>query len=428
MMFVVRIGFLLLGLTGISFAQGQVITREDALRIIQNSAIVQAAKARLDAAKALLSPFPISVTGALVGGYGFRGSSTTTATGDFQGGINITASFPGIFSDASDTRLKAERNFERAQVQLRATQNRASLRALQLWHYLKNTEKKQQIAGKTLELSQLEDKIAEERLLSGAINRYDRDIIKQRLLESEFNLRLANETFSYAAKQLSVELNVPVTKPSPVLWQMLRLPTKTINIDWREDVTEARLAWLEANLELERVRRAIAPTVNLTTGITGSAGSAQVTVNSNLGVTANYQFTTTVTAPTTTNWSVGLSISIPLNSAPLTQLDSLTQQVNISKIALEQTLRNAQFDVEIQLAQVGNKQSLLDFAQNRERNSLLKLEAQKQRFELGLSSRLDVLRGELDLLNAELEILSAQSEVDQSILVAYQTSANLYQS
>lgn len=405
------------GFSSFGFAQG-VLTRDDAIKAAENVPGVIAARARLSAAEAQIAAAQLPISGNVTGGYTFAGSNPAPPPGTDLGGWNVGAnlSFAGLRGEANDARVNALLNLERAKRGLVAARLKAQKAAVNLWHGLRRAESGLVFAKRNLEFSELQDRAADARFKAGAISVSDREIATSSLESARLDALRAESRLESARAQLAVNLGLTPERTSND-WKALTVPSGDGNPEAREDVFEARAAVVTAGLELDRVWRGILPTANLDGRLSGTAGTVQAGVNSNLGLNAGFTYPNSLGSGTTgTSWSVSISATIPITPAQWGQVGPAEENLRAAQAALDAALRSARADVQARRAAVPLSVRALELSQKALDTARANLDRAKTRVASGVIAAIDVTRAELDVLRAQDAVLNAQFDLDTTAL------------
>jgi outer membrane protein len=416
-----------LGFSGLGFAQGiltqdlvqGVLTRDDAVKAAENLPGVIAARARLSAAEAQMAAAQLPISGNVTGGYTFAGSSPAPPPGTELGGWNLSAnlSFAGLRGEANDARVNAILGLERARRGLVAARLKAQKTAVNLWHGLRRAESGVVLARRNLDFSELQDRAADARFKAGAISVSDRETVMVSLENARLDALRAESRLESARVQLAVNLGLTPERTSND-WKALTAPDGDGHPEAREDVFEARAAVVTAGLELDRVWRGILPTANLDGRLSGTAGTVQAGLNSNLGLNAGFTYPNSFGSSTTTgtSWSVSISATIPITPAQWGQVGPAEQNLRAAQAALDAALKSARADVQARRAAVPLALRALEWSQKALDVARANLDRAKTRAASGVIAAIDVTRAELDVLRAQDAVLSAQYDLDTIVL------------
>jgi outer membrane protein TolC len=397
------------------------ITRSQALEAARNSASVLAAQARVAASEAQASAAGLPISGSANAGYAWNGvdpkpPGRDAVKGDWTYGVQV--SYAGLFGEAGANRVTTGLNVERARRAALTARGRAGKNAVALWHGLRRAEAGVSSAIAARELAELQDKASEARLNAGAINAGDRETARVSLETAKLDEARANARLDGVRLQLEAVLGLRGS--SAPEWSPLPLPPEAVNIEAREDLFEARAALVQADLDLNRGRQALFPKLNLDGGITGSSGSLNGQVNSDLAASASFSSPTPGLNLDSTSWKFGVSVVIPIEPGKISALGALEVSVNAARSSLEAAILAAKADVAAKRSALVLARSGLTLSQRNLDLSTQNLERAKQRLAAGVLSSLDVKRAESELGKAREGLYTAQAELDNATLEVFE--------
>ncbi len=397
------------------------LTRTQALEAVRSSASVLAAQARVAASEAQASAAGLPISGSANAGYAWNGvdpkpPGRDAIKGDWTYGLQI--SYAGLFGEAGANRVTAGLNVERARRVALAARGRAGKNAVSLWHGLRRAEIGLLSAITARELAELQDKASESRLNAGAINAGDRETARISLETAKLDEARANTRLEGARLQLEAVLGL--NGPSAPEWSTLPAPPEAVNLEAREDLFEARAVLVQADLDLNRGRQALFPKLNLDGGISGSSGSLNGQVNSDLAASVSFVSPTPGLGTDSTSWKFGVSLVIPLEPGKIGALGALEISVNAARSSLQAAILAAKADVAAKRAALVLSRSGLTLSQRNLDLSTQNLERAKQRLAAGVLSSLDVKRAESELGKAREGLYAAQAELDNATLEVYE--------
>jgi outer membrane protein TolC len=412
------VGFLLA--STVVLAQG-VLTRSRALEAAKSSAGVLAAQARVAASEAQASAAGLPISGSANAGYAWNGIDPVppgrdAVKGDWTYGLQV--SYAGLFGEAGANRITTGLGVERARRAALAARGRASKNAVALWHGLRRAELGLVSAQTARELAELQDRASDARLNAGAINTGERETARIGLETARFDE--ARATSKLEAASLQLEAILGLRGPSAAEWVALPAPPEAANLEAREDVFEARAALVQADLDLNRGRQALFPKLNLDGGITGSSGSLNGQVNSDLAASVSFASPTPGLSTDSTSWKFGVSVVIPLEPGKISALGALEISVNAARSSLQASILAAKADVAAKRGALILARSGLVLSERNLQLSNQNLERAKQRLAAGVLSSLDVKRAESELTKAREGLYSAQAELDNATLEVFE--------
>lgn len=408
------------------------LSRDQVLKASLETASVLVAQARVNAAEAqaLIANIPISGSASL--GYGWTGVDPKPATGDAIKGdwtYGAQINFAGVFGEASTSRVQAGVNLERSRLGLLGAVLKANKSAITLWHGLRKAEASLETANGARALAELQDKAAESRLQSGAINQGERETTRIALQSAQLEGARAQNRLEAAQSQL--EILFGLTGVTAGSWQALPVPPAAANLERREDLFEARAALAGAQLDLARAQRAVLPTLNLDAGLQGAAGGLGLKLNSDLaaGVSYNSPSSNTTGLPSGlssglssggTSWNLGLSLNIPLDPAKIVAWPALEKAVQAAQVSLEASIKATKADASSKRSALLLSQKGLKLGEQQLELAKQNLDRGQQRFAAGLVAALEVKRAELEVLKARDGLLTAQADLDSSVLDVFE--------
>ena len=408
----------------VSVASAQNAARTDALKAATQSAGVIAAQARVAAAEAQATAAGLPISGSVNAGYGFSGSDpappgSNAVRGDWQAGL--TLNFAGLYGEANDNKVNAGIGLERAKRGLLAARNRASKNALALWHGVRRAESTLELARQAKAANEQADRAAETRFQAGAINASDRERARAALENAVLDEIRAQSRLESAKLQLEAAFGLKAAGIQGG-WTPLPAPRSDANIEAREDVFEARAALLSAELDLDKARRAILPTLNLDGSLTGASGSLTGSLNNFLAGGLTYTYPNSGGSGSTA-WSVGLNVRLPLDPSKLTAFGALEASVRAAKASLEASLAAAKADVTAKRAALTLANQGLELANKQLELERASLERTKVRASNGLVTALDVKRAEVEVTRALDAQVAAQAEADNAAVELFEALA-----
>ncbi len=407
---------------GFALAQIVATARNQALEYAKTTPAVEVATAKVNSSEQQLNAARVPISGSASGSYNTNSSNTALNNG-FSGSLNLN--YSGLFGEGAETRSNAEIAYNRAVVGLQFAKIRAQAKSLKLWHALRRAQSGLTVSQQALEVASLEDKQAQQRFDAGSINATERQTIANRLQNVQFDLQRATNTLESARTQASLEWDKDVTSAS-LEWSVLPAPN-TSNLEKelgrREDVFEARAAWVSAGVSLEQARQKILPTVSVSGGVSGAAGNANLTVNNNLNSSFNLNLVNTANAPT--NWNFGVTVTLPINPSGITQLQPLEIQLENSRKALEAVTSAARADVNAKLQSYRSELQNYKLSLETQKSANKNLDSQLERQRLGTAGVLEVARANLEVAKATDTIFAAQNSLDTATSEAFESLASL---
>ncbi len=403
------------------FAQG--LSRNDVIQAAEQSAVVKAARARLNLAQSQATAAGVPISASLGGGYSLSGSSPDTtglvSTNDAWK-ISLNLSFAGLFGIALETRMLADINFERAKRAFNAAQLKATRNAIALWHTARHGFLALELANTSLQTAKLVEQAAETRFQAGGISINGRE--NASLAVERADLEVQKAKLFLQSAQLQLEINFAL-KSEAVLdhWQALPDTAGITQLEWREDVFEAQSALTTAEFERSKTNQAVLPSAKLEAGISGSSGTLSLSVNQNLASNLNYSFSNTPSS--STEFSVGISISVPLDLGAWNALEPVTNNVTVAQNNLALVVSSAKADIVARRAALGLSHSSLELANHTQEFNQKQLERTKTRFNAGLITPLELQKTELEVLKGRLDVFDAQAELDLSVMDVHQATA-----
>jgi outer membrane protein TolC len=397
------------------------VTRAKALEASRSSASVLAAQARVAASEAQASAAGLPVSGSANAGYAWNGIDSVPAgrdavKGDWTYGLQV--SYAGLFGEAGANRVSTGLGVERARRAALAARGRASKNAVALWHGLRRAELGLVSAQVARELAELQDRASEARLNAGAINASERETARIGLETARFDEVRATSRLEAASLQLEAILGL--RGQSAPEWTVLPAAPEAANLEAREDVFEARAALVQADLDLNRGRQALFPKLNLDGGITGSSGSLNGQVNSDLAASVSFASPTPGLNVDSTSWKFGVSLVIPLEPGKIGALGALETSLNAARSSLQASILAAKADVAAKRGVLVLARSGLVLSERNLQLSTQNLERAKQRLAAGVLSSLDLKRSESELAKAREGLYTAQAELDNATLEVFE--------
>ncbi len=407
---------------GFALAQVAATARSQALEYAKTTPAVEVANAKVGSSEQQLNAARVPISGSASGSYNINSSNIATSNG-LSGSLNLN--YSGLFGEGAEIRSNAEIAYNRAVVGLQFAKIRSQAKSLKLWHALRRAQSALTVAQQALEVATLEDKQARQRLDAGSINITERQTAANRLQNAQFDLQRATNSLESARTQASLEWDRDVTSAS-LEWSILPAPN-TGNIEKqlkdREDVFEARAAWIAAGVSLEQARQKLLPTVSVTGGVSGSAGNANLTVNNNLNSSFTLNLASTANAPT--NWSVGVTVTLPINPSGITQLQPLERQLENSRKALEAITRAARADVNARLQSYRTELQNYKLSLETQKSASKNLDSQLERQRLGTAGVLEIARANLEVARANETVFAAQNSLDTATSETFESLASL---
>jgi outer membrane protein TolC len=407
---------------GLVMAQVAATTRNQALEYANTTPAVEVANAKVASSEQQLNAARVPISGSASGSYNTNSSSTSLNNG-FSGSLNLN--YSGLFGEGAEIRSNAEIAYSRAVIGLQFAKIRSQAKSIKLWYALRRAQSGLTVAQQSLEVATLEDKQAQQRLEAGSINTTERQTIANRLQNAQFDLQRATNTLESARTQASLEWDKDVTSAS-LEWSVLPAPN-TGNLEkqlgQREEVFEARAAWIAAGVSLEQARQKLLPTVSVTGGVSGSAGNANLTVNNNLN--SSFTLNLASTANTPTNWNVGVTVTLPINPSGITQLQPLERQLENARRALEATTRAARADVNARLQSYRTELQNYKLSLETQKSASKNLDTQLERQRLGTAGVLEIARANLEVARATDTVFAAQNSLDTATSEAFESLASL---
>jgi outer membrane protein TolC len=406
----------------VGFAQSTP-TREQAVQASLETAPVLVAKARVSVAEAQALAANIPISGAVNLGYSWTGTDPRPSVGEATKGdwsYGAQVNFAGLFGEANNTRVMAQIGLERAQLGLSATVLRANRNAINLWHGVRRAKANLEASQIAREIAVLQDKEAELRLQSGAINITERETTHIELETAMLEEQRSKGRLETLQNQLGTLIASGGETAVTAGWQALAGPPESVSFDHREDVFEARAALISSQLDLQRVQRAVLPTLNVDIGIQGSSGGLGLKLNSDLAVGLSYSNPNTNLPSGTTTWNFGLGVRIPVDPIKLQALSTLEQTVMAAQASLKANLLVAKADISAKRAALELTRTALKLSERQLELATQQLEYTKKRVNEGIRPAVELRRSELLTLRARNAVLTAQADVDAAIIDVFE--------
>jgi outer membrane protein TolC len=405
----------------ISLAFAAPVSRANLMLLAERSASVEVARARLASAEVSASAAGLGLSGSLSGSAAVNGT-TPNPNYSYPWDIQFNIRFAGVWGEAQDARVQAGLSLERAKRGLVAARVRAVSNAVILWHGLRRGLATLETARLNLELAILEDRAAEAKFRAGGISLSDRERVGLALDIAGLEVSRAEIRVDGVRLQLEALFGLRDTTISSG-WTVLPEPSVTdLQLEAREDVFEARAAFVSADLQRNQAGREVLPTLNLEASLRGSAGALNLSVNQYLALSVGYSYPVILPVGTT-SFSIGLSLRIPLDPFKFSFLGTSTQQLSAAQRALETALATARADVSSKRMAIALTRSNLQLTKRSAEFANRQLEYIRKKAEAGSASVLEVKRAELDTLKANSQILDAQADLDSALLELYNALA-----
>jgi outer membrane protein TolC len=397
-----------------SFAEAQtVVSRADLMRLALRSTSVEVAQARVLSAE--LQNSSVGISGDATGSASVTG--VVPNSGDsvlsYPWTLQFNLRFAGIWGEASEARVQASLNLERAKHGLVAAQMRSLGQALNLWHGLRRGLMNLRVAQMAFQLAGLEAEAAEVRLKSGAISLAERERLALALEFAQLEVARAETRLSGVRLQLEAlfGLRNPVALDD---WQMLPESLDS-QFKSREDVFEAQAVVVLAKLQQDAAQRKFLPTLNLEASVRGNAGLLSLNANQFLALGVSYSYPVGVLVGVSTVFSVGISLSIPIQPLAFSGFEIALSSVSTAQKSLEITLALAKAEVVSKRLGLALVRSGFDFALRSSEFAERQFERVQVRVAVGLVSVLDLKRSELDVLKSKLQVFDAQADLDVAV-------------
>jgi outer membrane protein TolC len=410
--------FLLFGVGGLAPAQAQtLLSRVAILRLSEKSASVEAAAARVKSAEVQAQAAGLPITGTVAVSSGVAGvvPNLGETVYSYPISLQLNLHFAGVWGQAAQTRTQASITLERARRGLLVARLRAQSQALNLWHNLRVSLANFEMVQLALTIAKQEDQAAQTRFVSGGISIAERERAGLALEVAQLNLTRAEVQLSGARLQL--ELLFGLREALPEAWTPIRERVFHVaQLENREDVFEARVAVGSAELERSSAQQSILPILNLDLAARGSAGALTLGVNQNLAVSLGYAYPYTSPLGVSSSFSVGVSLSIPLQPLGFGVFAATNRQLSAAQSGVQVAFQLAQADATAKQANLALVRSGLELANRELEFTERQVERGAARLEAGLSAPLEQQKIILEQQKSVLQQKNAQAELDKALL------------
>lgn len=427
-------------LAPVAFAQSKTpssevpLTLEAALLQAQTGPDALIAEARFAAAEESLAAARTLVSGeltaAVIETWAPAGWTTTVSYG-------ATLGFNAVpLGPQHEAAIRANSALERARAQQTETRDRTIIAVTRAFLSAQRAEEELTLARRELELSRHRLDATSALLQAGAATPEQARSAELGTARAENTLFSAERGVEAALDELSYLLGVNVNELSPSDYSPLPKEAhrgSVARLEQRADVTDDRLAVIEAELSLSAAARAARPRVSVT------LDARRATDNGNLAAsigfdTRNYQPTIKLNASTTTavttaaqsSVALNLAVAVPLGTAPSLELSTAQHSLDAAAVRLEQTRFAAINDVESKRRAVALTEQRLALEQLTVEQSQAAAEQTRTRHELGLVTTTEIESAELQLSRAQLaRVRAADALLIAKLELAKATAAPL---
>jgi outer membrane protein TolC len=413
--------FLLFGTGFFTPAQAQtLLSRAAILRLSEKSASVEVAKAWVSSAEvqAQAAGLPISGSVQVLSSISGIVPNSGETVFSYPSSLQLNLRFAGVWGQAAQARIQAGVALERARRGLLAARLRAQGQALNLWHNLRLGLANLELAQLGLAIAKQEDLAAQTRFTAGGISIAERERVGLALEVAQLNLARAEVQLSGVRLQMGALFGLREVLPEA--WTPIQERVFTVaQLENREDIFEARVAVSSAELERSSTQQSILPTLNLDVAARGSAGALTLGVNQHLAVSLGYAYPYTSPAGVSSSFSVGVSLSIPLQPFGFGTFTATNRQLSAAQSGVQVAFLLAQAEATSKQANFALAQTGLGLA-NRELEFLQRqVERGVARLEVGLSTGLEQQKILFEQQKSALQQKNAQAEVDKTLLELY---------
>lgn len=424
----------------LSLAWAQPLDFHSALELSQQSPGVLLAQGQRDLAQKQLEVAQGILSGSLSAGYTKTwGESTTTISGVGQitslddagfDAFNLNATLNVVpFGPNADAIQKARWSLEQAERNLRDAKAEAILKTVQAYlNFLR--------AQQSLELQALSVEVAAQKLEAANVRQESGSATQQQVLQAEIalaqaqhSLNDANRVLIQSSAALSNQLGVFVDSvdigiPEPTM------PKADLNLENRSDVMDARVAVLEAELNAESTKRQYLPSASL--DVTYSSNDEENRFSFGVGYdTQSYQPKLGLSYDpsfsqgqgSSSFLSVTLGATIPIESSIFSALEAARLSIEQSKMQAQRTEELARLEIENAARQLEVAKAAVVLSEQLLVQSQQILDTARERFELGVITKLDVLEAENAFQEANLNLGKAKDQYLLSLLQYAQSLA-----
>jgi outer membrane protein TolC len=416
-----------------------------ALGLSQQSPSVVLAQGQRDLAQKQLEVSRGAFSGQFTTGYTqtFGEARSTLPTGEEQKTSLNDGSFDSFalsgtfnvvpYGPNADTIQKALWGLEQAELSLRDAQATAVINTAQ--SYLTALR-----AGQELALKQFSVEVATQQLEANRVRAEAGAATEQQVLQAEIALSQAQNDLSTAQRSnvqalasLSNQLGVAVASvsgeaPTAALPENLDLAE---NLDLekqlllRSDVKNALIAVQQAELNAASTTRQYLPSgsLNLTFAASedkrqfaASAGYDTKTFQPNASLSFDPSSERGVEGSSSNSFSINLGATVPLETSLEPALEAARLSIEQSQMQAQQTQELARLEIDNSQRQLDAAKTGLEFSQQLVDQSQQTYDTTKERFELGLIIKLDVLTADEALREAQLNLSKAQDSYLAALL------------
>lgn len=435
-----------------SHARAEPLTFERALALAETATAVTAAQAQLELAQLALetelNPLTASLSGGATTNTDFTGDGTST---NFD--LALNASVRVGWGAAAEAVAAARRSLQAAEDGVTTARTDALLQAARLYGSAQAAMSAREVAQLQLEIARLQAEAARARLEAGAA--LASDVMQAELAEKSAELDLAAEEAALAAAltELSLFLGVSVSgvQGAPVSVELptpeptgeglaLRPATEALNA--RADVRAARRDLEAASDALAQAHRASgvsfsgnaslsAPEGDFSGSLGASLDSRDLTPNltgklSASGTAFGDGAGGNVPGAAGSSWRARVEISA---TVPLSPPDTRVRQAELSyaqaEERLEQVLARAEVEVAASAAQLIASEQRAQLAAVRLNLARDAHDAAVARFELGVVSRVEVLKAQVVAVQAEAQVGAAELTRLQDLVAYWQATGRV---
>ncbi len=437
----VRFLFILL-LAPLSFATAQAsqpLTFSQALELSQQSPSVVLAQGQRDLAQKQLDVARGTFSGQFTAGYTqtWGEATATLPTGDKEttsladGSLDafaLSGTFNVVpFGPNADTIQKALWSLEKADLSFRDAQAAAVINTAQA--YLTALR-----AGQEVELKTFSVEVATQQLEANRVRREAGGATDQQVLQAEIALSQAQNELATAQRSsvqslasLSNQLGVQVDAVSnevPTITEPEALAVEQKTLE-RTDVKQALIAVQEAELNAASTTRQYLPSGSVTMTLaatdekqqlSASAGYDTKSFQPNASLSYDPSFDRGTEGSSSSSFSINVGATVPLESSLTPALEAARLSIEQSKQQAAQTQELARLEVTNNQRQLDAARSGLELSQQLVEQSQVTYDTTKERFDLGLIIKLDVLTADEALREAQLNLAKTQDSYVLALL------------
>jgi outer membrane protein TolC len=423
---------LVLSLSALTLAQdAQPLGFSQALELSQRSPSVVLAQGQRDLAQKQLEVARGVLSGQFTAGYTqtWGEATSTLPTGEKETTSLDDGSFDAFSLSATlnvvpygpnaDTIQKALWSLEQAELTLRDAQATSLINTAQ--SYLTALRAAQEVG-----LKQFSVEVASQQLEANRVRREAGGATDQQVLQAEIALSQAQNDLSTAQRSnvqalasLSNQLGVAVEgvsgeAPSVALPESLDIERQILE---RTDVKQAIIAVQEAELNAASTTRQYLPSGSLTMTLaatdekkqlSASAGYDTKTFQPNASLSYDPSFERGVTGSSSSSFSINLGATVPIETSLVPALDAARLSIEQSQNQAQQTQELARLEITNAQRQLDAARAGLELSQQLVEQSQQTYGTTKERFDLGLIIKLDVLTADEALRESQLNLAKAQ--------------------